>query len=60
MTPATHHVANAEGCTAARSSESGRFVTFCGGAAIVGQRMQPDPRRTGSSVKKVRETDKGI
>jgi aromatic ring hydroxylase len=36
-----------------------RFVTFCGGAAIIGQRMQPDPADR-VSVKIVRETDKGI
>ena len=36
-----------------------RFVTFCGGAAIIGQRMQPNPADR-VSVKIVRETDKGM
>jgi aromatic ring hydroxylase len=36
-----------------------RFVTFCGGAAIIGQRLQPDPADR-VSVKIVRETDKGM
>ncbi len=40
-------------------AETGRFVTFCGGAAIIGQRMQPDPADR-VAVKLVRETDKGI
>jgi aromatic ring hydroxylase len=53
-----HHVANAEAYRR-EVAESGRFVTFCGGAAIVGQRMQPDPANR-VSVKKVRETDKGM
>jgi 4-hydroxyphenylacetate 3-monooxygenase len=39
--------------------EAERFVTFCGGAAIIGQRMQPDPADR-VSVKVVRETDKGM
>ena len=36
-----------------------RFVTFCGGAPIIGQRMQPDPADR-VSVKIVRQMDKGI
>jgi 4-hydroxyphenylacetate 3-monooxygenase len=36
-----------------------RFITFCGGAAIIGQRLQPDPKDR-VSVKIVRETDKGM
>jgi aromatic ring hydroxylase len=40
-------------------AETGRFVTFCGGAAIIGQRMQPDPADR-VAVKLVRETDKGM
>ena len=39
---APHHIANA---MAYRDeiAEHRRFLTFCGGAAIIGQRMQPDP-----------------
>ncbi len=52
------HIANAK--TYRREvAETGRFVTFCGGAAIIGQRMQPDPADR-VAVKKVRETDKGM
>jgi 4-hydroxyphenylacetate 3-monooxygenase len=40
-------------------AETGRFLTFCGGAPVVGQRMQPDPADR-VAVKKVRETDKGM
>ena len=36
-----------------------RFVTFCGGAAIIGQRLQPNPADR-VSVKIVRETGKGM
>jgi len=39
--------------------ETGKFVTFCGGAAIIGQRLQPNPADR-VSVKIVRETDKGM
>ena len=53
-----HHITNAEAYRR-EVAESGRFVTFCGGAPIVGQRMHPDPANR-VSVKKVRETDKGM
>jgi len=36
-----------------------RFVTFCGGAAIIGQRLQPNPADR-VSVQIVRETDRGM
>jgi aromatic ring hydroxylase len=36
-----------------------RFTTFCGGAAIIGQRLQPNPADR-VSVKIARETDKGM
>jgi aromatic ring hydroxylase len=40
-------------------AETGRFLTFCGGAAPIGHRLRADPaERVG--VKLVRETDKGI
>jgi aromatic ring hydroxylase len=39
--------------------EAERFITYCGGAAIIGQRMQPNPADR-VSVKIVRETDKGM
>ena len=40
-------------------SRTGRFLTFCGGAPIVGQRMRPDPAER-VALKLVRETDAGI
>ena len=52
------HPANAEAYRR-HIAETGRFLTFCGGAAIIGQRMQPDPADR-VAVKKVRETDKGM
>jgi aromatic ring hydroxylase len=36
-----------------------RFITFCGGAAIIGQRLQPNPADR-VSVKIVREADRGM
>jgi 4-hydroxyphenylacetate 3-monooxygenase len=53
-----HHPANAEAYRR-HIAETGRFLTFCGGAAIIGQRMQPDPADR-VAVKKIRETDKGM
>jgi len=38
---------------------TGRFLTFCGGAAVIGQRMQPDPKDR-VAVKRVSENDKGM
>ena len=38
---------------------TGRFLTYCGGAPIIGQRMQPDPRDR-VALKLVRETDAGV
>src|ERR1700722_9160167 len=40
-------------------ASNGRFLTFCGGAPVVGQRMQPDPIDR-VSVKWVSENDKGM
>jgi aromatic ring hydroxylase len=40
-------------------ASTGRFLTFCGGAPVIGQRMQPDPKDR-VSVKRVSETDKGM
>src|SRR5215472_14477320 len=40
-------------------ARTGRFLTFCGGAPIIGQRMNPDPKER-VSLKHVRETDAGI
>jgi 4-hydroxyphenylacetate 3-monooxygenase len=53
-----HHIANA---MAYRDmiAGTGRFLTFCGGAATIGQRMQPDPMDR-VSVKLVSENDKGM
>ncbi|MGH7048501.1 MAG: 4-hydroxyphenylacetate 3-hydroxylase N-terminal domain-containing protein [Stellaceae bacterium] len=38
---------------------TGRFLTFCGGAPVIGQRMRPDPARR-VALTLVRETDAGI
>jgi aromatic ring hydroxylase len=38
---------------------SGRFLTYCGGAPIIGQRLRPDPARR-VSLTLERETDAGI
>ena len=40
-------------------ASNGRFLTFCGGAPVVGQRMQPDPIDR-VSVKRVSENGKGM
>jgi aromatic ring hydroxylase len=40
-------------------ARTGRFLTFCGGAPIIGQRLNPDPAKR-VSVKRVRDTDKGM
>ena len=40
-------------------ASNGRFLTFCGGAPVVGQRMQPDPIDR-VSVKRVSESGKGM
>src|SRR5215831_227204 len=40
-------------------ARTGRFLTFCGGAPIIGQRMNPDPKER-VSLKLVRETDAGL
>jgi 4-hydroxyphenylacetate 3-monooxygenase len=40
-------------------ARTGRFLTFCGGAPIVGQRLRPDPAER-VALKLVRETDGGI
>jgi aromatic ring hydroxylase len=40
-------------------ARTGRFLTYCGGAPIIGQRLRPDPREQ-VSLKLVRETDAGV
>ncbi len=40
-------------------ARTGRFLTYCGGAPIIGQRMHPDPRQR-VSLQLVRETDAGV
>ena len=40
-------------------AHTGRFITYCGGAPIIGQRMQPDPADR-VALKLVRETDAGV
>ncbi|MBV8131886.1 MAG: hypothetical protein JO282_05165 [Alphaproteobacteria bacterium] len=40
-------------------ARTGRFLTYCGGAPIIGQRLHPDPKER-VSLKLVRETDAGV
>ena len=40
-------------------ARTGRFITYCGGAPIIGQRLQPDPKDR-VALKLVRETDAGV
>ena len=40
-------------------ARTGRFITYCGGAPIIGQRMRPDPADR-VALKLVRETDAGV
>ena len=40
-------------------AETGRFLTFCGGAATIGFRLREDPRER-AALKLVRETDSGV
>jgi aromatic ring hydroxylase len=40
-------------------ARTGRFLTYCGGAPIIGQRMRPDPRDR-VALKLVREGDAGV
>jgi aromatic ring hydroxylase len=53
-----HYAANAMAYRDMIAS-TGRFLTFCGGASVIGQRMQPDPMDR-VSVKRVSENDKGM
>jgi 4-hydroxyphenylacetate 3-monooxygenase len=50
-----------EAATAYRQSiaQTGRFLTFCSGAATIGYRMREDPAER-NALKLVRETDRGI
>jgi len=40
-------------------ARTGRLLTYCGGAPIIGQRMRPDPRER-VALKLVRESDAGV
>jgi 4-hydroxyphenylacetate 3-monooxygenase len=40
-------------------ARTGRFLTYCGGAPIIGQRMRPDPHDR-VALKLVRESDAGV
>ena len=40
-------------------AKTGRFLTFCGGAATIGFRLREDPRER-AALKLVRETDAGV
>jgi aromatic ring hydroxylase len=42
-----------------RIARTGRFITYCGGAPIIGQRLRPDPADR-VALKLVRETDAGV
>ena len=52
---------NADNALAYRDmiARTGRFITYCGGAPIIGQRMRPDPEDR-VALKLVRETDAGV
>jgi len=52
------HIANAKAYRE-MIARTGRFLTFCGGAPIIGQRMQSNPTDR-VAVKLVRDTDKGM
>jgi len=52
------HVARAEAYRA-MIAETGRFLTFSSGSAMIGYRLRPDPAER-AALKIVRETDKGI
>jgi len=53
-----HYIANAARYREEITRDE-RFITFCGGAAIIGQRLQSNPADR-VSIKMVRETDKGM
>ena len=53
-----HHVTNAMAYRD-RLAGTGGFLTFCGGAAVIGQRMRADPKDR-VAVKRVSENDKGM
>jgi len=53
-----HYTANAMAYRDMIAS-TGRFLTFCGGAPVIGQRMQADPTDR-VSVKRVSDNDKGM
>src|SRR6266478_5765949 len=64
LTAAQAHNASQENIAEAMAyreliARTGRFLTFCGGAPIIGQRMQPDPRDR-VALKLVRESDAGV
>ncbi len=40
-------------------ARTGRFLTYCGGAPIIGQRLRPDPHRR-VALERVRDTDAGV
>src|SRR5207247_1797148 len=40
-------------------AETGRFLTFCGGASTIGYRLRPDPAER-NALKLVRESDAGV
>lgn len=53
-----HHAANATRYREMIAS-TGRFLTFCGGAAVIGQRLRADPKDR-VPLKRVSENDKGM
>ena len=52
------HIAAAEAYRAT-IAETGRFLTFCAGAATIGARLRPDPAAR-AALRLVRETDAGV
>jgi aromatic ring hydroxylase len=64
LTAAQSGAAPADHITVAASyrddiARTGRFLTYCGGAPIIGQRLRPDPADR-VAFKLMRETDRGI
>jgi aromatic ring hydroxylase len=55
---APHYISNAAAYREGVARDR-RFITFCGGAPIIGQRLQPNPADR-VPVKIVRETDRGM
>jgi 4-hydroxyphenylacetate 3-monooxygenase len=53
-----HHVANASSYRD-MIARTGRFLTFCGGAPVIGTRLRPDPADR-VAIKRTRDNDQGM